>query len=233
MKQDTSSRLKQLMKERNLKQVDILNKSIPYQKKLNIKMGKSTLSQYVNGKQSPDQDRIYLLSKTLKVNEPWLMGYDVSRERTPEENRDLNIVKEPTEPYYFFPTTISAGLPFHVDGITEDNVEQIEIPDAVLGKWAGDELFITKVNGDSMNKIIPDKSLIAVKPVELHQLKEGDIVVYSNGGDFSVKRFYLNGDEIVFRPDSHDSSFFEQRYNKTTENITIHGKVVVYIVELD
>ncbi|WP_331708925.1 helix-turn-helix domain-containing protein [Enterococcus faecalis] len=28
-------------------------------------MSKSTLSQYVTGKQSPDQNRIYLLSKTL------------------------------------------------------------------------------------------------------------------------------------------------------------------------
>lgn len=47
-----SERLKQLMSERNLKQVEILEKSLPYQKELGIKMGKSTLSQYVNGVQS-------------------------------------------------------------------------------------------------------------------------------------------------------------------------------------
>ncbi|MGX7139724.1 helix-turn-helix domain-containing protein [Enterococcus silesiacus] len=62
--------------------------SEPFQKELGIKMGKSTFSQYVNGKQSPDQDRIYLLSKTLNVNEPWLMGYDVAKERIPDEKRD-------------------------------------------------------------------------------------------------------------------------------------------------
>ena len=39
----TSARLKQLMSERNLKQVDILRLSEPYQKELNIKMSKSTL----------------------------------------------------------------------------------------------------------------------------------------------------------------------------------------------
>lgn len=169
-------------------------------------------------------DIIKPLAAVLRVTPAYLMGW--------EEDND-EIIKEPTTPYHYFPTTISAGLPLYVDGITENNVEEITLPDSALGKWAGDpEIFVTKVNGDSMNKVIPDKSLIAVKPVELHQLKEGDIVVYSNGGDFSVKRFYLNGDEIVFRPDSHDSSFFEQRY-KTTDNITIHGKVVVYIVELD
>ena len=83
-----SERLKQLMSERNLKQVEILEKSLPYQKELGIKMGKSTLSQYVNGVQSPDQHRIYLLSKTLEVSEPWLMGYDVERKRIPDSERN-------------------------------------------------------------------------------------------------------------------------------------------------
>ena len=81
LKVDTSTRLKQIMNERNLKQ------SEPYQKELDIKMGKSTLSQYVNGVQSPDQDRIYLLSKTLNVSEPWLMGFDVAKDRVPDGKR--------------------------------------------------------------------------------------------------------------------------------------------------
>ncbi|WP_190288335.1 helix-turn-helix domain-containing protein [Lactococcus protaetiae] len=77
MKTDTSNRLKQLMSERSLKQVDILNLSNPYQKKYGIKLSKSTLSQYVNGIQSPDQNRIYLLAQTFGVSEAWLMGFDV------------------------------------------------------------------------------------------------------------------------------------------------------------
>ncbi|CQR23803.1 repressor (phage associated) [Streptococcus varani] len=85
-----SERLKQLMSERNLKQVEILEKSLPYQKELGIKMGKSTLSQYVNGVQSPDQHRIYLLSKTLEVSEPWLMGYDVDINRVPDNKRGFD-----------------------------------------------------------------------------------------------------------------------------------------------
>lgn len=90
-----SERLKQLMSERNLKQVEILEKSLPYQKELGIKMGKSTLSQYVNGVQSPDQHRIYLLSKTLEVSEPWLMGYDVERKRIPDSERNSTSNEQP------------------------------------------------------------------------------------------------------------------------------------------
>ncbi|EMF0065635.1 helix-turn-helix domain-containing protein [Enterococcus hirae] len=83
-----ANRLKQLMSERNLKQVDILNMSIPYQKSLGIKMSKSHLSQYVNGKSNPDQNKLYLLGKTLNVNEAWLMGFDVPKDRVPDEKRN-------------------------------------------------------------------------------------------------------------------------------------------------
>lgn len=88
----TGTRLKQLMSERGLKQVDILKASEPYQKKLNVQLKKSTLSQYVNDKQSPDDNRIYLLSQTLGVSEPWLMGFDVSKEM--EKKDKLNLVDE-------------------------------------------------------------------------------------------------------------------------------------------
>ncbi|MFA9493660.1 S24 family peptidase [Streptococcus sp. E17BB] len=89
MQQDTTSkRLKLIMSQRNLKQVEILEKSLPYQKKLGIKMGKSTLSQYVSGKSVPAQKQLYLLSKTLNVNEAWLMGYDVAMERIPDNERE-------------------------------------------------------------------------------------------------------------------------------------------------
>ncbi|MDI5788751.1 S24 family peptidase [Bacillus licheniformis] len=46
-----------------------------------------------------------------------------------------------------------------------------------------------RINGDSMNRIMPHDSLIAVRPVPLSNLRDGDIVVYSDGGDYAVKRF--------------------------------------------
>ncbi|MDM7501576.1 helix-turn-helix domain-containing protein [Lactococcus lactis] len=94
MKTDTSNRLKQIMAERNLKQVDILNLSIPFQKKFGIKLSKSTLSQYVNSVQSPDQNRIYLLAKTLGVSEAWLMGFDVPMVESSEIENDSETIEE-------------------------------------------------------------------------------------------------------------------------------------------
>lgn len=77
----TSERLKQLMGERNLKQVDILNKSLPYCNKYGVKMNKSDISQYVSGKVEPSQDKLVVLGMALDVTESWLMGFDVPAER--------------------------------------------------------------------------------------------------------------------------------------------------------
>lgn len=87
-KVNTAFRLKTLMDERNLKQIDILKACEPYCKKYDVKMNKSDISQYVSGKVEPNQKKLYILSNALNVREAWLMGYDVPIERTPSESLD-------------------------------------------------------------------------------------------------------------------------------------------------
>ncbi|HGO3489432.1 TPA: helix-turn-helix domain-containing protein [Staphylococcus aureus] len=89
MKESFSSRLKKAMSDKQMKQIDIINKS----KLLSdngAKITKTDLSQYVNGKTSPGQKKLYVLSKVLNVSEAWLLGYDVSSERPTDEERHLN-----------------------------------------------------------------------------------------------------------------------------------------------
>lgn len=78
---ETADRIRELMQEKQWKQVDIINNSKPFQEELGVKLGKSALSQYVNGVQAPDQKKLALLALTFNVSEAWLMGYDVPRER--------------------------------------------------------------------------------------------------------------------------------------------------------
>lgn len=77
----TADRLKQIMSERNLKQVDILNLTKPYCEKHKVKLGRNDISQYVSGKVTPRQTKIYILAEALNVSEAWLMGFDVHPER--------------------------------------------------------------------------------------------------------------------------------------------------------
>lgn len=186
----------------------------------------SSISEWEKGKYTPKMGVLSQIAKIFNVNIDDLMEKDLSNPSSQSRKAFT------TSRYRHFDTPISAGVPDHVDAVTD--ADTIELPDSVMGKHAGQrDIFITRVNGESMNRIIPDCSLIAVKPMDLHQIKQGDIVVYSDNGDYSVKRFYRNDDQLIFRPDSNDDSFFDYITSTNNSNLVIHGKVVVYIVELD
>lgn len=65
-----SERLKAAMKKQNLKQIDLVRAA----QAQGIKLGKSHVSQYVSGKTVPRTDILLFLSKTLQVEEEWLIG---------------------------------------------------------------------------------------------------------------------------------------------------------------
>lgn len=80
-KYNTSMRLKQIMSDRGLRQIDILNQTRPFCQQYNVKMNKSDISQYCSGKTEPNQDKLFVLGSALNVSEAWLMGYDVPMTR--------------------------------------------------------------------------------------------------------------------------------------------------------
>lgn len=80
-KYTTAQRLQQIMDSKSLKQVDIINMAKPFCEKYGVKLGKNSLSQYVNGSHKPTQDKLTILGLALNVSELWLMGFDVPEDR--------------------------------------------------------------------------------------------------------------------------------------------------------
>ena len=97
-KENTASRLNKIMAERNLRQVDILERVKPFCIKYDIKMNKSDLSQYVSGKVEPSQEKLVVLGMALNVSEAWLMGFDVPMDR--HENNSTNWENSKIIQYY-------------------------------------------------------------------------------------------------------------------------------------
>ncbi len=96
-KENTSIRLKKIMSDRNLKQVDILDMTKPYCIKYDVKMNKSDISQYVSGKVEPNQEKLFILAKALGVNEAWLMGFDVPMKKemsSSEAEGDIELIEK-------------------------------------------------------------------------------------------------------------------------------------------
>lgn len=64
-------RIKTALEVREMKAIDLARAT---------GMSKSSISQYMSGKNDPKQDKIYAMAKVLDVNPVWLMGFDVPME---------------------------------------------------------------------------------------------------------------------------------------------------------
>lgn len=100
---NTATRLIEIMNSRGIKQVDILSLAKPYCEKYGVRLGRNDISQYVNGKVEPGQEKLTILGMALDVSEAWLMGYDVpiSRLDSPPSSTELNMeTKVLTDEYH-------------------------------------------------------------------------------------------------------------------------------------
>lgn len=94
--ESVAARLGYIMRQRSLKQVDVLNLTKPYCEKYHVKLAKNYLSQYCNGKNEPGKDILNVLSLALDVNPLWLQGFDVPQVSTDMTGSD-NITAENVE----------------------------------------------------------------------------------------------------------------------------------------
>lgn len=132
---------------------------------------------------------------------------------------------------------IAAGALSTVEPVTKDNVEYITLPKNMLGKFANRrDLFTLKVNGESMNKVIPNGAYVVCKPIEIEELKEDDIVIFSHDNEYSMKRFRRDEENhlLIFSPESTDRKYHDIVIPYDTMNdLKIYAKVIWYAVTLD
>ena len=212
----STERINQLMKEKRLRQIDVLNLAKPLQEKYNIKFSKSHLSQYVNGKSNPDNEKIFLLSKVFGVTEAWLLGYNVPRyeriENTgPQTPQGLKI-----------PVlgTVAAGIPISA---VEEILDYEEVPQS----WKNQgEFFGLRIKGDSMKPDINDGDTVIVR--QQSTANNGDVVIaLVNGDDATCKKFEkLDNGIMLISNNSEYSPMYFSNEEVLTKPVVIIGKVV-------
>jgi transcriptional regulator with XRE-family HTH domain len=74
-----SARLSEALKLSGKKQADLMRET---------GLDRAAISSYLSGKYEPKQKAIYLMARALNVNEAWLMGYEVPKERTAEHKKN-------------------------------------------------------------------------------------------------------------------------------------------------
>lgn len=192
-----------------------------------VGVSEGTISRWESGNISNmKQNNIMALARALNVSPLDIM--DFKEDEPPIDSYHS---------YMLFPCSVSAGALENIEGISE--YELISLSDKILGKYSrSTDIILLKVNGDSMNKIIPNRSLIIIDTSKknVNDIQDGDIVVFSHEGEYSVKKFFNDKDNkrLLFKPESTNELFtaIEFKYENAF-NLKLIGKVVKYIVDLD
>nr|DAO76612.1 MAG TPA: helix-turn-helix domain protein [Caudoviricetes sp.] len=196
--------------------------------KLGVK--EATAQRYESGEiKNIKYETIIKLSEIFGCSPAVIMGWEI-----PMIKHNINF-KDKMASYPFIPQGVSAGVLMSIDAVKE--FETIEVPDIMLGKYARSEnIILMRVNGESMNNIITHGAIIALKTdIDACDLNNNDIVVISNEGEYTVKRFYNDkiNKRYIFRPDSSCPEFTDIIFSYDNCNdLQLIGKVVMYNVFL-
>lgn len=212
-----------------------LTENLKYYRKLNgytqetiapkLNITTSAYGMYEQGRNTPPYSKLKELSEIYNISISELTG-------EPRENVEFIAQSVSVHTYPYIDNYVSAGSPTTISGM--ENLPKIQVPDELTGNYAGSKnLFFLRVNGESMNKIIPNDSVIGIISYDsIYDLKNGDIVVYSTqNNEYAVKYFYRDGNNLVFRPASTNPNYYDTIFD-IKDNIKIIGKVVQYSVTL-
>ena len=102
----TSERLQEAMDAVGKKQIDLAKIT---------GLSHSTISRYLSGAMEPKQKAMGKLAAALDVSEAWLWGYDVPKNRTPEQKKNDDLVRVIAQmrkdPEFFEVVSLLADLP--------------------------------------------------------------------------------------------------------------------------
>ena len=126
--------------------------------------------------------------------------------------------------------SIAAGTPIEMHAVDSSH----PVPTKIRERYP--DAFLLKVEGDSMNRILPNGCYALVDPRQTADCNGAPYAVCVNGYDATIKRVRKlnNGFELV--PDSNDPTYLKKTYDYNepdTETITVIGRVVYYVLPYD
>lgn len=125
--------------------------------------------------------------------------------------------------------SIAAGLPLEMVPVDD----YVEVPKTIADRYPG--AFLLRVNGDSMNKIVPNGAYAVIIPCD--EINNGEIAAVAvNGNDATLKRFYRLNNSIALEPDSYNPEHVAKLYDMNIEDastLKVIGKMVWFMSPFD
>lgn len=184
-----------------------------------VGVSRSTVTQWETGWSSPRMGAVKKLAKVFDVSTSELVS-----ETLVNESSYSSFVEVPMY------GSIAAGTP--IEMMESDGSEPVRAD--VMARYPG--AFLLRVDGESMNRILPNGCYALVDPCEVVEHPMEPYAVCVNGHDATVKRVRAlnNGFELV--PDSTDPTYKPTVYDygvEGTDVVTVIGRVVYYVLPCD
>ena len=187
------------------------------QEQLAEKVGvtRSTVTQWETGWSKPRMGAVEKLAAVFGVSTSYMVN---------DQSDISNFVDVPLY------GSIAAGTPIEMHAVDSSH----PVPTKIRERYP--DAFLLKVEGDSMNRILPNGCYALVDPRQTADCNGAPYAVCVNGYDATIKRVRKlnNGFELV--PDSNDPTYEKRTYNfnePDTETVTVIGRVVYYVLPFD
>ena len=184
----------------------------------NMETTQQTIQRYESGARDIKSSVLIKLSSVLDVTISYLLGL---------ENASIPNNSTVDVPSY---GSIAAGTPIEMVEVKDSQPVPLKVHERFP------KAFLLKVEGESMNRILPNGSYALVDPDQKEPISGKPYAVCVNGYDATIKRVRRlnNGFELI--PDSNDPTYVPTVYNYNepgTEPVTIIGRVVYYVLPFD
>ena len=202
MIEDFSLRLDKAMKLRNIKSVELHEKT---------GISESLISKYLSGNALARQNKIFLLSKVLDVNPAWLMGYDVPMV-------DLKTVKIP----------VLENIYINNDLFVKDNIKDY-ITFKIKAYWDSNiQNYFAIVSPDNDMLPLLGKGDLAIVHIQ-EKIENGNtaLIYLKDSQRYTIKKVI----ETKTAVELHSMNPTVKEIQTTYDNIVIIGRVVKADVE--
>ena len=177
-----------------------------------------TIQRYESGARDIKSSVLIKLSAVLDVTISYLLGL---------ENASIPNNSTVDVPSY---GAIAAGTPIEMVEVKDSQPVPVKVHERFP------KAFLLKVEGESMNRILPNGSYALIDPAQKEPISGKPYAVCVNGYDATIKRVVKLSNGFELTPDSTDPTFRPTVYDFNepgTDPVTIIGRVVFYVLPFD
>lgn len=202
------NRLKELRDEKGLTQADLAEI-------VGINSPQS-VGYYETGKRDMSTTCLMQLAEFFGVTTDYLLGIEKYESKIDDSSNNCLYVP--------VVGNVTAGNPI----LATENIQKfLPISSEMFAFDKSDTLFFLKVNGESMNKIIPNESYVLVKKQNIAENNDIVVAITNEDNEATLKRYkIIDSYFVMLEPESNNDNFKSIVINGKSKDFRILGKVI-------